>query len=149
MSTTCPADGRPCDKIPCPHQCLSMNNDAMTELDKAQLKALQYKQWWDAERERARALENSLNALRHQYAELEEKLDDALGWQPITTAQQGAGLGPIDIWVEGHGLAPHRLANCRFDWNSGQWRVDMPGGHTVFVPEQFITHWRPVPSAPE
>ena len=73
-------------------------------------------------------------------------------WQPIETAPKGEIISiwisdkksPLgDLWGQAE-MWPY----CYYDKICGDWRTTRPSGHLRLVPERFVTHWLPKPSAP-
>jgi hypothetical protein len=66
-------------------------------------------------------------------------------WQPIETVPKDR---LIDIWTDGWGAEPHRVADCYYDQICGEWRTSRPSGQLLCVKERHVTHWMDCPSSP-
>ena len=91
---------------------------------------------------------DDLSALRAHDA----KLLAPYQWQPIETAPKGE---LIAIWIVGTNKNGQKWSDeegecwlyCYHDNICGEWRTTRPSGHLRCVPDRFVTHWMPLPSA--
>ena len=91
---------------------------------------------------------DDLSALRAHDA----KLLAPYQWQPIETAPKGE---LIAIWIVGTNKNGQKWSDeegecwlyCYHDNICGDWRTTRPSGHLRCVPDRFVTHWMPLPSA--
>ncbi len=96
----------------------------------------------------ALATQDNLSALRAHDA----KLLAPYQWQPIETAPKGE---LIAIWIVGTNKNGQKWSDeegecwlyCYHDNICGDWRTTRPSGHLRCVPDRFVTHWMPLPSA--
>jgi hypothetical protein len=74
---------------------------------------------------------------------------ETCAWQPIETAPPKGQL--IDVWTVGWGAEPHRVSDCYYDNICGEWRTSRHSGtgQLLCIPERFVTHWMPLPAAPD
>lgn len=101
----------------------------------------------DAMRE-ALSTPDDLSVLRAHDAELLAPYQ----WQPIETAPKGE---LIAIWIVGTNKNGQKWSDeegecwlyCYHDNICGDWRTTRPSGHLRCVPDRFVTHWMPLPSA--
>ena len=98
--------------------------------------------WRELHAER-KPLEQALLAKLNRCDQLERELaalKASTGWQPIETAPKDGTQ--IDLWHKKYG----RITNCMFD--DGDWFENDGWGFAV-EQARLITHWMPIPEAPE